>query len=665
MTLAVQAVRILPIWLCARSVGIDLSLRPFYVMGPVLFFVLLVPFTINGLAVREAFFVSFLGTLGDRRGSGVRRRASCSSSSPSCWRCPASASCSGAATRPGCAAARLDFARLSVVRRLVIVVTYNAMPWLEQCLESVRGHETIVVDHGSTDGTLELVRERFPEAQLVEQENLGLAAGWNTRHARGAGRAGSCSSTPTPGSRRARSSGSSRSPRRIPTRRSSGRGCATRTAVSSAPCAAFRRCGGSRPSTSSCASSRRARGCSTRSTRAASTTTTVREAEFADGRRAARAPRGGRRRSARSTRRFFLFSEETDWCYRFRQAGWKVLFFPGAEASHVGGAVARRADVPRERARAPALPREAPRRCAQAERTRRLLLVVAAAARARSSAASAAGVPRRGALARLGLRALARRSVIERADAVELRTHRTRRRGPPCAVLALAPLLVSGAADRAAPAGGRASGSGCGCASRPRCVLLPGLARRARAALRGISATLLARARGGRARDDGHVRRSARTIDARARRARRGRRRRAAVRDPAARPLAAAARARCSCSPAASLLGSRSGGSPRARRATRSSTSRACASSTRFDGLSLRAVDEFADGGLHPGYAFPLWHGFLALIAQLAGVDPALVVRHEASVLAPLAVLVAYEAGHALFRIARGRSRGRRRAGRR
>ena len=35
---------------------------------------------------------------------------------------------------------------------------------------------------------------------------------------------------------------------------------------------------------------------------------------------------------------FFLFSEETDWCYRFEQAGWKVLFFPGAECVHVGGA---------------------------------------------------------------------------------------------------------------------------------------------------------------------------------------------------------------------------------------------------------------------------------------------------------------------------------------
>ena len=35
---------------------------------------------------------------------------------------------------------------------------------------------------------------------------------------------------------------------------------------------------------------------------------------------------------------FFLFSEETDWHYRFRQAGWQVLFFTGAECVHVGAA---------------------------------------------------------------------------------------------------------------------------------------------------------------------------------------------------------------------------------------------------------------------------------------------------------------------------------------
>ena len=64
LTLAIQAVRVLAIWCTGEAVGIDLSPRPYYVMGPLLFLVMLVPFTINGIAVREAFFVSFLGQLG-------------------------------------------------------------------------------------------------------------------------------------------------------------------------------------------------------------------------------------------------------------------------------------------------------------------------------------------------------------------------------------------------------------------------------------------------------------------------------------------------------------------------------------------------------------------------------------------------------------------------
>ena len=61
----------------------------------------------------------------------------------------------------------------------VVVVTYNALPWIERCLESVRGHETIVVDHGSTDGTVAFVRERFPDARVIEQENKGFSGGNN------------------------------------------------------------------------------------------------------------------------------------------------------------------------------------------------------------------------------------------------------------------------------------------------------------------------------------------------------------------------------------------------------------------------------------------------------------------------------------------------------
>ena len=64
LTVLVQAVRVLAIWSAGKAVGVDLSPRPYYVMGPLLFLVMLVPFTINGLAVRESFFVSFLGSLG-------------------------------------------------------------------------------------------------------------------------------------------------------------------------------------------------------------------------------------------------------------------------------------------------------------------------------------------------------------------------------------------------------------------------------------------------------------------------------------------------------------------------------------------------------------------------------------------------------------------------
>jgi GT2 family glycosyltransferase len=35
--------------------------------------------------------------------------------------------------------------------------------------------------------------------------------------------------------------------------------------------------------------------------------------------------------------RFFVYAEETDWCYRFSQAGWKMMFFPDAHIIHIGG----------------------------------------------------------------------------------------------------------------------------------------------------------------------------------------------------------------------------------------------------------------------------------------------------------------------------------------
>ena len=183
-----------------------------------------------------------------------------------------------------------------------VVVTLDARPWIERCLDSVRSHETIVVDVGSTDGTPELVRGRFPDAQLVEIENRGLAAGWNEGIRRASGRyvlilnadawmlddaieklAAFADAHPE----------------------------AAVVAPRSSALNAFYAGGFEHD--------------------------TVREAEFVMG-----AVMLVRREAINVVgpldEDFFLFSEETDWHYRFERAGWKVFFTPDAEAVHVGGA---------------------------------------------------------------------------------------------------------------------------------------------------------------------------------------------------------------------------------------------------------------------------------------------------------------------------------------
>jgi glycosyltransferase 2 family protein len=64
VTLVIQMSRIMAIWLCGEAVGVDLSPLVYVVMGPLLFLIMMVPFTINGLGVREAFFIAFLTRFG-------------------------------------------------------------------------------------------------------------------------------------------------------------------------------------------------------------------------------------------------------------------------------------------------------------------------------------------------------------------------------------------------------------------------------------------------------------------------------------------------------------------------------------------------------------------------------------------------------------------------
>lgn len=61
----------------------------------------------------------------------------------------------------------------------VIVITYKGHQWYERCFTSLRNSEypvqTIVIDNASNDGTVEYIREHFPEIYLIEsKENLGF-----------------------------------------------------------------------------------------------------------------------------------------------------------------------------------------------------------------------------------------------------------------------------------------------------------------------------------------------------------------------------------------------------------------------------------------------------------------------------------------------------------
>lgn len=254
----------------------------------------------------------------------------------------------------------------------VVVVTYNALPWLEPCLVSVGAYETVVVDHGSTDGTLELVRERFPRVRVLDRENRGLAAGWNAGVAATSARyvlllnsdawavgdaverlvrfADEHPRAAVVAPRLSNPDGSlQRSVRGFPTlwRLATEYLFLRKLAPRSRALNAFYAGGFGHDE--------------------------ARRIDWAMGavllvRREAIEGVGP------ADEAFFLFSEETDWCYRFHAAGWEVWFDPGAEFTHVGGAShGGRMYVENLRGQLRFLAKH--RGAAEAERARRLLLV--------------------------------------------------------------------------------------------------------------------------------------------------------------------------------------------------------------------------------------------------------------------------------------------------
>jgi N-acetylglucosaminyl-diphospho-decaprenol L-rhamnosyltransferase len=219
----------------------------------------------------------------------------------------------------------------------VVVVTFNALPHVERCLESIRGYETVVVDHGSKDGTPELIRDRFSDITLLHNENRGLAAGWK-RGIEALGRpryllimnadawviddaverlvtfADTRPDAAIIGPQLLSPDGSLQS---------SVRGFPTVWRLATEYLLLRRLTFGSRPFAAA-------------SGGGVDHTTTY-EADWVVG--AAMLVRSEAvREIGLPDESFFLFGEEVDWCYRCIQAGWKVLYYPGARVTHVGQA---------------------------------------------------------------------------------------------------------------------------------------------------------------------------------------------------------------------------------------------------------------------------------------------------------------------------------------
>jgi hypothetical protein len=256
-------------------------------------------------------------------------------------------------------------------RVAAVVVTYDALPWIEHSLDSLRGVDTIVVDNGSHDGTAAFVRERFPDVRVIEAENRGLGAGWNIGLRESSSTyalllnadawltgdaldrlldfADTRPHAAVIGPRLLDPDGTlQRSVRGFPTlwRLATEYFFLRKLAPRSSALNAFYAGGFDHDE--------------------------VRDVEVVMGacmllRRAAVEDAGY------CDEDYFLFSEETDWCYRFRDAGWEVVFFPGAECVHVRGA-SHSGRLYRENLRGQLLFLSKHRGPRVAERARRLLL---------------------------------------------------------------------------------------------------------------------------------------------------------------------------------------------------------------------------------------------------------------------------------------------------
>lgn len=62
----------------------------------------------------------------------------------------------------------------------IVIVTHNAMPWIDRCLQSCGNFPVVVVDNASTDETIPHIQSNYPKVTLLpQQKNLGFGQGNN------------------------------------------------------------------------------------------------------------------------------------------------------------------------------------------------------------------------------------------------------------------------------------------------------------------------------------------------------------------------------------------------------------------------------------------------------------------------------------------------------
>ncbi len=233
-------------------------------------------------------------------------------------------------------------------RASVVIVSWNARRYVEECLRSLEAQEmrlqVIVVDNASTDGSPEMVRERFPTVTLIQNDrNLGFAQANNIGIRRSTGHyiflinsdvnvPRDCLShilkymedNPAVGLL---------GPRMLGPDGKSARSCMRFPTIWNSLCRAL-------ALDAVFSKSRRFGGFLMRDFDHEQ----IADVEVLNGwfwavRRAALNSVG------LLDERFFIYGEDIDWCRRFHCAGWKIVFYPYAQALHYGGASSSNAPV--------------------------------------------------------------------------------------------------------------------------------------------------------------------------------------------------------------------------------------------------------------------------------------------------------------------------------